>query len=349
MTDLQRPPAIPAGDHRRIDGNTPYREVEACLESGESVLLTDTWGTALTLYGWLRRQVRRTHPANDYLSQRAQRTRQWRLTRGLLAPIAAHRVALRKAPEIPWLERLYPEQAEFCLPLADVLGLNGSWQWYTRGLQCPGLESPLHPYHGVYFSPRGTHLELFHTWLAEQPTPGVAVDVGVGAGPLTFLLLEHGVRLVHATDTNPNAIVSVRDDLASRQLSDRVQLEETDLLGAAPPADLIVCNPPWVPGDPAVPLDTGNHYPADWFERFFSAAAAGLGPEGRLVLLFSNFAHIAGLAATHPIADELERNQRLYLVQRREAPVPAPSPRQPAWRRELHERERVELWELALA
>ena len=94
-----------------------------------------------------------------------------------LVAIEDHRVALRKAPEVPWLARLYPELDSFCLPLPELLGLNGSWQWYERGLRYPGLEAPLHPYHGVYFSPRPTHVELFAAWLAEQPSPAPnAVD-----------------------------------------------------------------------------------------------------------------------------------------------------------------------------
>jgi precorrin-6B methylase 2 len=351
MTDLLRPdPVTATPDAIAIDGNARYREVAEWLTQGKQVCLTDTYGTALTLYSWLKRDVRRRRPVSDYRTSRLYRELLHTLTRTLLVPISAHRLQLKRAPEIPWLELLYPEQDAFHLPLPDVLGMNGSWQWYTRGVSYDVLEHPLHPFHGVHFTPRGEHLALFDTYLQQRAAPPAsAVDVGAGAGPLTLLLLKHGVAQVEATDAHPNAIRSLHDDLERLGLRDRVALSQTDLLPSAPPTELIVFNPPWIPGEQHVTVDAGSYYAEDLFPRFFQAAANRLSPDGRLVLLFSNFAELAGLTATSPIAAEVASGGRFRVVQRDESPVGPPGKRSPQWQRELRSRERVQLWELALA
>jgi len=350
MPTLLRPDPVPCdADILEIDGNAKYRQVEEWLSQGRRLCITDTYGTALTLYSWLKRQLGRRSPVRDYRSSRLFREMLWRLTRPLLIPIADHQITLRKAPPIPWLERLYPEQREFLLPLADLLGLNGAWQWYERGVQYPMLDYPLHPYYGVYFSTRNEHLEQFDAWLAERTDAfSTAADIGAGIGALTFLLIKHGVSQVHATDTSPNAVRSMEEDLDRLDLKDRVTIEQADLFGTAPAVDLIAFNPPWLPGEQHVPVDAGSYYSADLFPRFFATAAEHLNPDGRLLLLFSNFAELAGLTDQNPIARELEEEGRFKLVDRRERSVGPPSRRRGQdWLYALRQKEKVQLWELA--
>ncbi|MBT4502412.1 MAG: methyltransferase [Gemmatimonadetes bacterium] len=350
MSSLLRPDPVPRdADILEINGNARYRQVEEWLGQGRRLCITDTYGTALTLYSWLKRQLRRRSPVRDYRSSRLYREMFWRLTRPLLVPIADHRISLRKAPPIPWLERLYPEQRDFLLPLADLLGLNGAWQWYERGVRYPILDHPMHPYYGVYFSTRSEHLEQFDAWLAEREgTFSTAADIGAGIGALTFLLIKRGLSRVHATDTSPNAVRSVEEDLDRLDLRDRVTLERADLFGSCPPVDLIAFNPPWLPGEQHVPVDAGSYYAADLFPRFFATAAEHLKPEGRLLLLFSNFAELAELTDHNPIARELEEGGRFQLIDRRERPVGPPSRRRGQdWLHALRQKEKVQLWELA--
>lgn len=351
VSDLQRPePIQPGADLVEINGNAHYREVEEWLTRGRQVCITDTYGTALTLYSWLKRSVHRRRPVRDYRTSRLYRELLWQLTRTLLLPIAQHRVQLKKAPDIPWLQRLYPEQESFLLPLPDVLGLNGSWQWYSRGVAYSVLEHRLHPFYGVHFTPRSEHLELFDAYLQRRDSRSLeAVDVGTGAGPLTFLLLKHGVPHVQATDDQANAIRSVHDDLERQGLLTRVNLLQADLVPERTPADLIAFNPPWLPGERHVAVDAGSYYSPDLFPRFFAAAARRLASGGRLVLLFSNFAELVGLTAENPIAVELESGGRFRLLSHDEKPAGTSGGRRtPPWLRALRQQERVQLWELAL-
>lgn len=351
MSALLRPELVsPDPSITEIDGNAQYRQVEEWLTQGRRLCITDTYGTALTLYSWLKRSIRRRSPERDYRTSRLFRELFWRLTRPLLAPIVDHRIALRKAPPIPFLEQLYPGERHFLLPLSDVLGMNGAHQWYQKGLQYPVLDHPLHPFYGVHFSTRSEHLELFDAYLAEHRRAfASAADVGAGAGALTFLLLKHGVLQIRATDTSPNAVRSLREDLERLGLQDRVAVEQADLFGAGNPVDLIACNPPWLPGEQRVPVDAGSYYPPDLFPRLFAAAEQHLAPDGRLVLLFSNFAELAGLTDANPIARQIETSDRFRLVSRREGAVAPPSRRRGQdWLYQLRQRERVQLWELAV-
>lgn len=350
MSTLLRPRTLPANSAvTRIDANSKFNRVRKQLASGSLLCVTDTYPTALTLYSWLKKDLRRRFPERDYESSRRFRNRLRLLTENLLVPIVGQRVHLKKAPEIPWLQMLYPEGDDFFLPLPDVLGLNGSWQWYHRGVDYAFLCHRVHPYYGVYFPTRYEHLGLFDVWLKERTgVVSQAIDVGVGAGLLTFLLIKHDVSPIYATDSNPNAIHSTREDLSRLGLLHHVTLEEGDLLGHAPEADLIVCNPPWVPGISRSSLDQGSFYTPDLFPRLFHMAHARLKPQGRLVLLFSNFAQVAGVKSEHPIEQELSRGGRFRLAALREVPAECRG-RDSSWLTRLKKVERVQLWELGLS
>ena len=159
------------------------------------------------------------------------------------------------------------------------------------------------------------------------------------------MLCKRGFERVLATDSNPNAIESVRREV--RRLSGRpIDLSHCDLLGDdPPPADLVVFNPPWTKGSTDGFLDRALYFEDGLFERFFDQAIDRITPDGRIVLLFSNVIRLVQPDVPHPIDAELDRG-RLRLVQkltRRVRPTPDKSGR----RRKT--KEKVEVWELARA
>ena len=155
------------------------------------------------------------------------------------------------------------------------------------------------------------------------------------------MLSRAGCPAVLATDISPNAVESVARDLRRRPAP--VTPRCGDLLeGHDGPFDLIVFNPPWIPGAVRSPLDRALFFDDDLFARFFSQAAARLAPDGRIVLLFSDVMSLLLPGAVHPIRAELERGRlREVRVMRRRVRPPRGSQRRT--------RERVEVWELALA
>jgi len=170
--------------------------------------------------------------------------------------------------------------------------------------------------------------------------------VGTGCGPLALMLCRAGFARVLATDINPNAIESVRRERARFLPPPPIELYCGDLLGNDPAqADLIVFNPPWLPGEAEGLLDEALNYDDSLFERFFDQARARLAPDGRVVLIFSNIMTLLQPDAPHPILAELKRG-RLRLVKKLERKV-APSRAPDGSLRRT--RERVEVWELEKA
>lgn len=349
----------PDGLHRPepLDVDTPAELVRASdrpeavardLIAGERRVIDDVYSTGLKIIAALKKQIQGAHPGDSFDDRRAFRSAFRAAEHRLLVRIRSNKIDLGKAPDIGWLTRLYPDVRDFVLPFPEVQGLNSAWQWRLRGLAIEGLRQRIHPFYGTYFPTRFDHLALFDEWLTKHPlTDELFVDVGVGAGILTLMILERSAARGYATDINPNAIESTRIELKRAGFTDRAQLETADLFGALQsPAKLIVFNPPWLPGQSTGPLDQAIYFDDDLFERFFAAASTHLAADGQLVLLFSNLSKLNSMGARHPVRAELADHRRFQLVERLTKTVKAGSKktkRSTAHRAE----EEVELWVLS--
>jgi hypothetical protein len=341
------PEALSVQDATEVDAKTDRKRVLAALKRGEHVLVADLYSTGLAVLADLKKELSASHGADSFEGSRRLRSAYHETSSRLLVRIRDQAMALRKAPTIGWLERLYSDVGEFCLPFPQVQGLNSSWQWYTKGIQVPVLDHRIHPFYGTYFPTRFEHLELFDDWLTSYDgSLESTVDIGTGCGVLSFQLLRHRAGGVWATDTNPNAIMSVREDLERIEQRSRVHPAQGDLFaGFENQADLIVLNPPWLPGEAPGLIDTAIYYPPEFFERFFEAAAERLSDEGRLVVLFSSLGSQAYPDVRHPIEAELAGGGRFHEVSRLRRSVAMASKKT---KRQKHTRrnEHVELWEL---
>ena len=312
---LHRPEPILRCDARPV---RDIRRAADALLRGEPRLVTDRYGTAADVLEALADRVDPT-------------TRRFReVAAGLVAPIEDGRVLLHGARNIGFLEDLYPELQAFWLPFIDIQGLSSAWERYRDGVKLAVVGREIRPFYGTYAPTRTEHLELFATWLSKyEGARGRAIDVGTGCGVLAMLLEKQGFAEVIATDTNPNAVESVR-----RQRLERVQVREADLLDGEQ-ADLVVFNPPWVRGEVRGLLDQALFYrdPA-LFERFFDQALSS----STVVMLFSNIQSLVLPDEPHPIEAELARG-RYRLVEKLRRKVKPPKGRRT--------KERVEVWVLA--
>lgn len=343
---LFRPEPVLSHTAAPVDRHTPPEQAAERLRSGETLIVSDRYGTGADILDQLSALLPPTAGADHQARRAAQRAHREVALR-LLAPIVEHRPALPGARTNKLYAELYPEHPTFALPLVQVQELDGAWTRYAEGVHFAVLGHRLHPYYGTYVPTRTTHLELFGTWLSQHQGPRArAVDVGTGCGVLAFMLCRAGFEQVLATDVSPNAIESVRRDRARRSPPPPLQLHHGDLLGGDPaPADLIVFNPPWTRGSVEGPLDRALYFEDGLFERFFEQSSARLGPSGRVVVLFSNLIRLVQPDVPHPIEAELERG-RLRLVQKLTRRI-KPAAGQGGRRRST--RERVEIWELARA
>lgn len=215
----------------------------------------------------------------------------------LLLPFEAeHGLPLRRAPNVA----VACQQAHGAAPeayvasLRELLGIIGSHEWRQKGVVVPALGARIHPHYGVFAPVRGEYVEL----LAQAPFPAGCVrafDIGTGTGVLAAVLARRGVGELIATDCDPRALDCARENIARLHLDSRVMVVDADLF---PPgqANLIVCNPPWLPGKPGTPLERAVYDPGSrMLHGFIAGLAAHLAPGGEGWLILSDLAEQLGL------------------------------------------------------
>jgi methylase of polypeptide subunit release factors len=234
---------------------------------------------------------------------RAERARLLARVMVLLEP--DHTLDLRRAPDVRRAcARAYgPGDEATCVALTELLGVISADQWQEKGVPIAQLDATIHPGYGVFSPVRGEYLDL----VAEAPLDAeVAFDIGTGTGVLAALLCRRGVPRVVATDLNPRAVASARDNLTRLGYADRVEVVEADLFPAGR-ADLIVCNPPWVPAEPTSWLEVGIYDPeGSVLARFLAGAQDHLTPGGEVWLIISDFAEHLGLRSRADLLRQID-------------------------------------------
>ncbi len=265
--------------------------------------------------------------------QRQAQAQRARILGSVLIPLQAdYSITLRRAPDA----KLACEEAWGAAPkkaaapsaaathsvcsLRELLGIISAHEWHKKGVEIPQLgldraKLPLriHPHYGVFSPVRGEYLAL----VAQAPLPAgdlsqlVAIDVGTGTGVLAAILAKRGIGTVLATELSPRALACARDNMSRLQAAGlkqaaHVKVIEADLFpdtALFEKANLIVCNPPWLPGRPSSTLeqavyDEGNQM----LLAFLRGAAQRLALGGEAWLILSDFAELLGLRSR----DELQ-------------------------------------------
>lgn len=185
--------------------------------------------------------------------------------------------------------------ARLVLSLRELLGMVGAHEWRKKGVPIGALNAHIHAYYGVYSPVRGEYLDLIDQ--APLNNPQVAWDIGTGTGVIAAILVARGVKQVVATDTNPRALACAAENIQRLNMQANIQLVEADLF---PPglADLIVCNPPWLPAKANAPIEQAIYDPnSQMLKGFLQGVKAHLNPNGEAWLVMSDLAERIGLRA----------------------------------------------------
>ena len=239
-------------------------------------------------------------PEAAFHTHRMKQAQQSRIINMLAVEIGAgFSLNLPRAPDIrAALLDVYgtPNSRPFLLPLNQLLGFIGAHEWYKKGVEIPQLGGKIHVPFGVFSPLRGEYLTL----AAQAPLPKniqTAFDIGTGSGVLAALLAKRGVPSVTATDTNPKAIACALENLERLGLGKQVCVLETDLFPQGK-ADLIVCNPPWLPAKPTSAVETALYDPGHaMLQAFLNGLQNHLNPNGEAWLLMSDLAEHLHLRA----------------------------------------------------
>ena len=214
------------------------------------------------------------------------------LSRLLLELDAGYVSRLRRAPELSAAcTAAFGELDEPCvISFRDLQGALGAAQWREKGVPINALELSIFPHYGVFAPTRHEYVQL----LLDAPLPDnheLAFDIGTGTGLLAIILAQRGVKQVVATDLNPRALACAADNLQRLELTS-VELQQADLFPTQQPlANLIVCNPPWLPAKPSSPLEYAVYDAKSAMLRgFLQGAGKHLAPQGEVWLILSDLA-----------------------------------------------------------
>ncbi len=293
-----------------------YNKTENIIKQGNKVCFTKTFGTVLAFYSWLKKRIKAKYPGSDHKSYRKFRDEFQKIASNILVKVEDGKVALKGSPNNQWLVDFFPDKKSFFISFPCLLGMNGAWQWYSRGVEFPGLSLKVHPFYLTYFPTRHEHLILFDNWLsAEHNNFKKAIDIGCGCGVLTFYMLKYDIPEIFATDINVNAVYSLKNDLKYHKLYDRVSVEHGSFFDDIDDKfDLVVFNPPWIPGSSHSDMDKAIYYNDNLFEAFFEQASNKMIQGGRIALIFSNYSLIEGLTDYHPIEKQITNDDEFKVL-----------------------------------
>ena len=235
-------------------------------------------------------------PAEAFHLHRQAQSQRARTLAMLLLPFEAdYTIPLRRAPEVKLAcnEAYGRGEQAFVASLRELLGLIGAHEWRKNGVEVAALGERIHPHYGVFSPIRGEYVEL----VANAPLPAgakVAFDIGTGTGVLAAVLAKRGMQHIVATDMDARALSCARDNLHRLGLEQQVELMKADLFPDRR-ADLIVCNPPWLPGRPSSSLEYAVYDPdSRMLKGFLAGVGAHLAPGGQAWLILSDLAeHLA--------------------------------------------------------
>jgi methylase of polypeptide subunit release factors len=234
--------------------------------------------------------------AELFYRYRQNRSHRARILGLLLVPLHdGNIIGLRRAPDVraATVDAYGIIGETSVVSLHEVLGTIGAHQWRTKGIPVTALNASIFPHYGTFFPVRSEYVDLVAT--APLAGPLVAFDIGTGTGVLASVLATRGVPRVIATDIEPRAVASARETVSRLGLEDRVEVQLTDLFPEGR-ADLIVCNPPWIPATAHSLLDAAVYDPGSrMLKGFLAGVIDHLEPSGEVWLVLSDFAELVGL------------------------------------------------------
>lgn len=256
-----------------------------------------------------------TTPTECFHQYRLAQSQRARILGMLLLPFeAGHRIPLRRAPDVrqACLEADGATDGPYVASLRELLGIVGAHEWRKAGVAVPALGEGvrIHAHYGVFSPVRGEYLDL----VARAPLPAalrdnpLAFDIGTGTGVLAALLAKRGVAPpVHvvATDQDGRALACARENVERLGLAARIEVVAADLFPDGRAA-LAVCNPPWLPGRPASPLEHAVYDPESrMLLGFLRGLPAHLVPGGEGWLIVSDLAEHLGLRSRAELLDAI--------------------------------------------
>lgn len=204
------------------------------------------------------------------------------------------------------------ESSGFVVSLRELLGYIGAHEWRKKGVAIEALGGAaaggvIHPRYGIFSPVRGEYLDL----VATAPLPAgcdTAFDIGTGTGVIAAILAKRGVSEIIATDLDQRALACARENIERLGYDKQVEVIEADLFPDGE-ADLIVCNPPWLPARPTSSIERAV-YDEDnqMLMGFLDGVGDHLTDGGEAWLILSDLAERLGLREPNDVRDWIKES-----------------------------------------
>ncbi len=185
--------------------------------------------------------------------------------------------------------------AKLVLSLRELLGIMGAHEWRKKGVSIDALPANIHAHYGVYSPIRGEYLELINS--TSFGNAKTAFDIGTGTGVIAAILVTRGIKAVIATDNSIRALNCAAENIEKLNLKQYITIEKANLFPSGhKKADLIVCNPPWLPAKANAAIEHAIYDPnSAMLKGFLSGVMAHLNDDGEAWLILSDLAEHLGL------------------------------------------------------
>lgn len=200
------------------------------------------------------------------------------------------------------------------MPLKQLLAIVSAHEWRKKRVFIPALKEYITPHFGVFSPNRGEYLDLIGQ--AKLPKKhDIAFDIGVGTGVVSILLAKRGIAKISATDLDPRALACAKENIDSLGLQDRIELILSNLFPQGS-ADLVVCNPPWLPAQPSSQIEHAIYDPDSRFlKAFLQKLPEHLNQDGQAWLILSDLAEHLGLRQHQDLLDWISQSGLVVLNQ----------------------------------
>lgn len=234
-----------------------------------------------------------------HLNRQAQSQKARILGMLLIEVSVGYHINLRRAPDIKAAcEHAYGKSTQsFVVSLRELLGTIGAYEWSKNGVEIPAINGKIYPSYGVFSPIRGEYLNLVDK--APLPAPcNLAFDIGTGTGVLAAILAHRGIKKVIASDNSERALDCAQKNINQLDMKNTITVVNADLYPdeSYGKADLIVCNPPWLPARPSSILESAVYDEnSKMLKGYLAGLKAHLNDHGEGWLILSDFAEHLGL------------------------------------------------------
>jgi len=214
------------------------------------------------------------------------------------------KIELRRGQDVAQacFEVMGPLQESIVMPFKQLLAIVSSHEWRKKKVFIPAIEEHIIPHFGVFSPIRGEYLDLVKQ--AQLPKQyQIAFDIGTGTGVLSILLAKRGIPKIIATDLDSRAIACAQENITALGFQNSIEVIETNLFPLSR-ADLIVCNPPWLPAIPSSHIEYAIYDPNSHFLKdFLNGLKPHLNIQGQAWLIISDLAEHLGLRTRQELID----------------------------------------------